>query len=152
MNGPDWMQGLRAQLPLEAAAYRRLHLAVFSEPFLSDLLAGRKTMESRFSKHRIAPYGRVQEGDGVLVKAAGGDVVAVCRIGKSHFFELNETVLRDIRQRYERPLCIKNARFWQEKTSSRYATVMEVGSVRPIEPIACAKRDRRGWVTLSGAS
>jgi hypothetical protein len=36
-----------------------VHLAVFVELFLSSLLDGTKTIESRFGLRRSAPFGRV---------------------------------------------------------------------------------------------
>jgi hypothetical protein len=44
-----------------------LHLAVLTEPFCSWLLEGTKTIESRFSRVRCAPYGTLAEGDIVAV-------------------------------------------------------------------------------------
>lgn len=34
---------------------KNIHLGVFSEPYLTYMLKGEKTIESRFSKNRIAP-------------------------------------------------------------------------------------------------
>jgi len=46
-----------------------LHLAIFVEPYLSFILDGRKTVESRFSSVRCAPYKRVLPGDRSLVRS-----------------------------------------------------------------------------------
>jgi len=54
-----------------------LHLAVMVEPFLSYMLEGRKTIESRFSVKRTAPFNRIHPGDVILLKKAGGPVVAI---------------------------------------------------------------------------
>ena len=53
------LEHLKTQLP--ARIYQELenanlHLGVFAEPWLSYMLDGRKTIESRFGKNRIAPY------------------------------------------------------------------------------------------------
>ena len=48
-----------------------LHLAVFLEPYLRYILEGKKTVESRFSGRRIAPYGNVQCDDVILLKRSG---------------------------------------------------------------------------------
>ena len=34
----------------------QLHLGIFTEPYLTYMLDGKKTIESRFSKNKIAPY------------------------------------------------------------------------------------------------
>src|SRR6185312_3815603 len=54
-----------------------VHLAVFSEAILNELVAGNKTIESRFSTNRICPFGKVHTGDIVLVKKSGGPVIGV---------------------------------------------------------------------------
>src|SRR5688572_1351393 len=53
------------------------HVAVFSEPFLTAVLTGEKTIESRFSSVRCAPYGEVAVGDIVLIKRVAGPVCGV---------------------------------------------------------------------------
>src|ERR1700731_133584 len=74
-----WM-ARRGEARNDAERVRNLHLAVFVEPFLSFLLEGRKTIESRFSIHRRPPFECVRKGDIVLVKASGGPIVAVAEI------------------------------------------------------------------------
>ena len=49
-----------------------VHLAVFSEPYLSFVLDGVKTVESRFSRVRCAPFQQIRSGDIILVKQSGG--------------------------------------------------------------------------------
>ena len=65
----------------------KLHLGVFSEPCLSYMLEGKKTIESRFSKNKILPYEKIKEDDIVIVKASGGNVVAYFTIKKIMFFQ-----------------------------------------------------------------
>ena len=45
------------------ALVKRLRGAAFWEPYLDLILTGQKTVESRFSRRRIAPYGCVAAGD-----------------------------------------------------------------------------------------
>jgi hypothetical protein len=52
-----------------------VHLAVMVEPYLSFLLQGRKSIESRFSRNAIAPYYQIETGDLVLLKLTGGPVL-----------------------------------------------------------------------------
>jgi hypothetical protein len=54
-----------------------IHLAVFIEPYLQFILDGQKTVESRFSANRSAPYQQVGKGDVVLLKRTGGPVMGV---------------------------------------------------------------------------
>ena len=48
-----------------------LHIAVFAEPFISLVLEGRKTIESRFGRTRCAPFDQVRAGDIIMMAASG---------------------------------------------------------------------------------
>lgn len=126
-----------------------VHLAVVAQPYLGWILTGEKTIESRFSKNRVAPYESVKTGDVVALKASGRPVTAVCRIGTVEFYALTAGVFRQIRRRYSAALCT-DAEFWRTRATSRYATIMRLSDVREITPVYCGKRDRRGWVTVDG--
>jgi hypothetical protein len=150
----SWMQVLTKNLRNEMMLPRAsvgLHLGIFVEPYLSLVLEGRKTIESRFGVQRCAPHGRVKAGDLLLLKASGGPVVGVCRIEETWFFDLRVTALSSLRERFARPLCAEDGAFWRERSHATLATLMRLADIKPISPIAVAKRDRRGWVTLRDA-
>jgi len=123
-------------------------LAVFVEPFLSFLLEGRKTIESRFSVNRCAPYHSVKAGDLVVIKMSGGPIVAVAEVSRVWFYELDEKGLDIIRTRFGRQLCIDDPEFWERKAAACYGTLMQFAWIKAVEPVPCLKRDRRGWVVL----
>lgn len=127
---------------------RGVHLAVFNEPLLGLVLDGRKTVESRFSRVRCAPYGDVHSGDLVLVKSAGGPVCGMVLVEKVSYFDLSSRPIEAIRKEYGDQICADDA-FWMRKRSSQFATLIGLGSPIRIEPLACSKRDRRGWVLLT---
>jgi hypothetical protein len=126
-----------------------LHLGVFVEPYLSWILEGRKTIESRFTRRRIAPFGVVDGGDWLVLKRSAGPIVAVCRITAATHFELRPTTLARIRDRYGAAMCAEDAEFWRSRAEMRYASLLHLGELRLLEPTKCAKQDRRGWVVLS---
>ena len=68
-----------------------LHLGIFTEPYLTYMLEGKKTIESRFSKNKILPYNQISKDDIVIVKKSSGNVVAYFTIKDVLFFNLNET-------------------------------------------------------------
>ena len=125
-----------------------LHLAILVEPYLSLLLQGKKTVESRFSKTRIAPYGRVHDGDALLLKRTSGPVLGVCEVRQVWSYRLAETVKKDIRTVFDDSLCADDD-FWEVRKSACFATLILVGRVIEFEPFSVAKRDRRGWIVLS---
>jgi hypothetical protein len=126
-----------------------VHIAVMHEPFLSFLLQGRKTVESRFSKHAIAPYRKVTPGDIVFLKA--GPIVGCFTVTWVKNSVLNHATLGDIRKKYAHAICAEDDTFWEAQTPKRYSTLIGVGDVKPLAPFYCSKRDRRGWVTLREA-
>jgi len=67
----------------------KIHLAVFVEPFLTFVLEGRKTVESRFSIHRRPPFGCVRSGDLVLIKESGGPIVAMAEVSRVWYYQLD---------------------------------------------------------------
>jgi hypothetical protein len=128
-----------------------LHLAVCIEPFLKYILDGQKTIESRFSSMRCAPYERVKLGDVVLLKRAGGPVVGICQIASVRFYELEEDSWREIKT-FAAEICAQDPTFWEAREDASFATLMRIKHVQAIHPIKVEKKDRRGWVVLRSAS
>jgi hypothetical protein len=125
-----------------------VHLAVMTEPFLSYILDGKKTIESRFSKNAVAPFGRVSAGELVLLKGAGGPVVGCFLAKDAEFIRLNAVELTRFKKHYSEALCADDV-FWEERRDKRYATLIGVQGVRRLSPARVVKSDRRGWVVLS---
>lgn len=147
---PDQMWG--AYLASAAERHVSIHLAVFAEPYLGYVLDGRKTVESRFTIHRIAPFGNVQGGDIVLVKAAGGPILGICRVAGVWYYKMNVGAWEEIQQRFGDALCIDDAEsFVKARRRAVFGTLLKLTDVRTIEAIDTSKRDRRGWVVLRDA-
>jgi hypothetical protein len=128
-----------------------VHLAVMVEPFLSYLLNGQKTIESRFSKNAIAPYRQVALGDLVLLKA--GPVVGAFTVASVDFVTLlHGDDLARLRRNHAVALCAEEDEFWNARANKRYATLTGVSDVHKLSPISVPKRDMRGWVVLRPAS
>jgi hypothetical protein len=129
-----------------------IHLAILVEPYLSLVLSGKKTIESRFGVQNRAPHNRVAPEDIVLLKEPGGPVVGICRVKKTWFFDLEKTSLSTVRSRFAESLCAADPSFWAQRSDAKLATLMLIDQVTSIKPIVVAKRDRRGWVTLRVAA
>jgi hypothetical protein len=124
------------------------HLAVFVEPFLSYVLDGSKTVESRFSVNRAEPYRRIAVDDVLLIKSSGGPIVAIAEVKQTAFYELNREQLDVIREKFGSALRVEEEAFWEDRKECCYATIVGLANVRRIVPVACDKRDKRGWVRL----
>lgn len=125
-----------------------LHLAVFVQPYLSFILDGTKTVESRFSVHSIAPYGRITEGDVILLKASGKPIVGWCRAGTVWDYVLDPSSWTEIQGRFSTSLRVQDG-FWESRQTAQFATLIKVENVTGTAPTPIDKRDRRGWVVLA---
>lgn len=129
-----------------------VHLAILVDRFLQAMLEGHKTIESRFSVVRCPPYGRVREGDVLLLKKSGGAVMGICQVGKTWSYALDRDSRRSIREKHSRAMCAQDDAFWKAREKANYATLMQVKNVRRITPMPWPKRDRRGWVVLQAGT
>ena len=126
-----------------------VHLAVFVEPYLQYVIDEKKTIESRFSVVRFAPYMRVEKGDIILLKRTGGPIVGLCEVNHVWFYHLDVSSWTTIRRDFAEALCAQDPSFWEQRAKAEYATLMRIHHVFPIEPFFVPKHDRRGWVVLT---
>ena len=147
-NVPYWAEYLSPLFQGRRVDFN-LHLAVFVEPYLGFLLEGSKTVESRFSVNRCAPFGRVRKGDVILLKKTGGAVVGLCLATYVWNYDLEEGSLIEIRDRFGDAICAQGQDFWAVRERATVATLIKVERAHSIEPVIIPKRDRRGWVVLN---
>ena len=127
------------------------HLAKFNNNEAEKILAGKKNIESRFSKTKIGPFGAISSGDLVYIKTSGRDIIGQFRVKKVIFFEgFNREDLIEIKARYKDELNVEE-NYWKDKEYARYLTLIFIGnSSRFItSPIKAPKKDLRDWVTLN---
>lgn len=127
-----------------------IHLAIFTEPYLSLLLDGKKTIESRFSINRVSPFGRVNKGDIVVIKKAGGLVVGFFLVDMVEYtYNMNVRKLKIIEQEYGDKICSTvDPDFWKLRENSKYVTLIGVNKVIEVEPFNIEKSDRIAWVVI----
>jgi hypothetical protein len=143
-DDPAWQPAL-ARLHRGTAV---LHLAVLVEPFLRLLLDGTKTIESRFSRIRCAPWAVLHEGHIVAVKKTGGPVLGAFQAGEVHGYHITPDEVGELRKRFAERICATSDEFWARRAGTSYATLAEVIHPRPVPGLPFPKRDRRGWVVL----
>jgi len=124
-----------------------IHLAIFAEPFLSKVLSGEKTIESRFSRNRCAPYGEIGDGDIILLKEIAGPICGLALARRSWCYDLATEPIERIRIQFGAGIAAADD-FWEAREDALYATLVELEAPIAIGPVACDKRDRRGWVSL----
>ena len=143
----EYLEKLSASGPIPFS----VHLAIMLEPYLQYILDGTKTVESRFSKNRIAPFNMVEPGDVVLLKkVASRSISGVCVVRKVWFYRLNPDTWSQIRDEFSKALRADDPSFWEQREAAQFATLMRIAEVCPLPSIEVPKRDRRGWVILRG--
>ena len=126
------------------------HLAIFSGTAISDILRGKKTIESRLSRHRIAPFAAVGNGDLVFMKQSGGKIMGQFFVDKAVFFDHPNTEdMQKIRQEYVKGLLV-DEQFFRQHQDACYVTLLFIRHPSSFltAPLTFAKSDRRGWVVI----
>lgn len=127
-----------------------LHLAIFVEPFLGYILSGTKTIESRFSKRKIAPFGKIERGDLIILKRSSGPIVGLCEALDVWYYRLGPRSRVKIQDEFLGRLAIDNTGFLAQLKTASFATLIAIGDVQAIRPRSWTKRDRRSWIVLKG--
>lgn len=146
----DWLGAWATQVL--AGLHPGTHLAVMTGQYLDRLLDGTKTIESRFTRHRVAPFRRVVSGDVIFFKQSAGPITAAGLAGTVHDLDLATVPLRQLADEYGAGIAPADASFWIDRAAARYATLVTMLQVVKTDPVPVQKRDRRGWVVLSRAS
>lgn len=127
---------------------KKFHLGIFTEPCLTDMLNGKKTIESRFSKKKSAPFGKIKKDDIVIVKKSSGNVVAYFTIKEVLSFDLAQYKIEDIKKQYEKELCVSE-QFWLEKNDSKFATLLMIDKMILLKPFPITKKGMQTWIVLN---
>lgn len=126
------------------------HVGIFTPDIAELVLNGKKTIESRFSKSKIAPFGVISSGDLVYIKPSGKDIIGQFRVNKVIFYDgLNKDDIKALKEQFGQKVAVSD-KFWKEKEDSNYATLIFITEVTRFltSPIRFSKKDQRGWVVL----
>lgn len=126
------------------------HLAIFKGSAGKDILSGKKTVESRFSRVKNPPFGVISTGDLVYIKPSGTDIIGQFRVNKVFFFDhFSPEDLNDLKTRFTKELNVDED-YWRKVENARFATLIFIGDCIHFitSPIKIPKKDLRGWVVL----
>ncbi|MBI2599667.1 hypothetical protein HYW43_01975 [Candidatus Daviesbacteria bacterium] len=126
------------------------HLAIFKGTGAEKILSGEKTIESRFSKAKLVPFGLISAGDLVYIKPSGKDIIGQFRVKKVIFFDgLEASDLVDLEEQYGKGIAADES-YWKTNKGAKYATLIFIGNSNRFitSPIKLTKKDLRGWVVL----
>jgi len=110
------------------------------------ILAGEKTIESRWLVNRSAPWDRVRAGDAVYFKESGGPVTLRARVARVRQFEgLTPARVRGLVREHAARLGLRpgeRAAFARRMERKRYGVLI---FLRDIEPVAPFGIDKTGY-------
>ncbi|MEO0474818.1 MAG: hypothetical protein AAF085_02445 [Planctomycetota bacterium] len=110
-----------------------IHVAILKPGYIKAILDGRKTIESRMTKTKQPPYGQVESGERIYLKASGGPFMATAIAGEVNSFSaLAPDSIQQIRDKHGEQIGGDDA-YWDMKRDSKYATLIELTKVEPIQ-------------------
>lgn len=124
------------------------HIAILKQPFFDMVLSGEKTIESRWSMVKVAPYKKVSVGDKILLKETGKDVTAIANVKKVQFYELTPEIVEDIRIKYGKQIGTDKFEDWKSTLQKKYCTLIWLDEVTPVAPIKVKRSNGAGWIVL----
>jgi len=107
--------------------------AVVHRPDVALMLEGRKRIEFRASRNRVAPYGVAHEGDTLFVKERGGPIRLRARLERvEQFGGLTPAAIDGLRDRFNHLIC-GDEDAWATRRGARYATLLWLADVAPTD-------------------
>jgi ASC-1-like (ASCH) protein len=113
------------------------HVALVRPPFIAEILAGRKTIETRLAATRRPPFNRAQPGERIFFKQTAGPWRAAARIAHAEHIELRSH--RHLMQLFNERRhdiaghALEEARaFFRQRTGARFASFLTLADVTPI--------------------
>lgn len=132
------------------------HLAIFAPLVIQQIFQGKKTIETRFSQKRIAPFGQVNIGDIIYIKPPGEDIKGQFLVKKVISIEgVTSKDIENIRTEYGDKISLgseeSDQKFFKNHKDAKFATLIFIDGVEQLitSPIKYTKKDLRGWAVLN---
>lgn len=126
----------------------RKHIVILKKKYYDMLLSGKKTIESRFSYNKCAPFEKVSVGDELLIKQTGKDVTLIANVEKVKYYNLNPALVDKIRIEYGKQISSDKIEDWQTTMNKKYCTLVWVTDLKEVEPIKVQRSCGAGWIIL----
>ena len=124
------------------------HIAILRQPFFDMVLSGEKTIESRWSMNKIAPYNKVGVGDEILLKLTGQPVTATAKVKDVKYYELTPEIVEDIRIKYGKEIGTDKFENWESTLQKKYCTLIWLDDVKKIRPMQVKRSNGAGWIVV----
>ena len=122
------------------------HIAILRQPFFDMVLNGTKTIESRWSMNKVAPYHKVKKGDTILLKETGKDVTAKANVLAVKYYELTPEKVEEIRIKYGKEIGTDKFEDWKSTLNKKYCSLIWLDKVEKIKPLKVPRSNGAGWI------
>jgi hypothetical protein len=137
--------------PPAATVAARKHVAIVHPWVAQALLNGTKTIESRFSRDKRPPFGRIARGATIYFRIAGGGYAVKARVaGVRCLDELTPDLVEQIEADHREHIGGDDA-YWQAARGARCATLVHLAACQAVSRGPTLERhrgDRRAWFVL----
>lgn len=124
------------------------HLAVIKKAYMQAIVDGRKTVELRMARVAMRPYRCVHQGETIYFKESKGMVAARARVGSVDYYEqLTPTRIMALKDEHNRYI-LGGEEFWQPRLRCKYASLIHLTDVQPLEPFVPGLPVRSPWIVL----
>ena len=124
------------------------HIAILKQPFFDMVLSGEKTIESRWSMYKSAPYQKIKVGDTLLLKETGKSVTATAKMKRVEFYELTPEKVEEIRLKFGKQIGTDKFKDWQSTLNKKFCTLIWVSEVKQMPPMPVPRSNGAGWIIL----
>ena len=116
--------------------------------FYNLLIKGEKTIESRWSLKKIAPYNKINVNDVIYFKESGKQIINYKAIvQKVKFFEINEKTFNFIYKNYKNNICMQYFDNLEIYKNKKYCTLIWITNLQKINPIKFIHKGQTAWIT-----
>ncbi|MEO6728919.1 MAG: hypothetical protein ABIM99_03275 [Candidatus Dojkabacteria bacterium] len=133
------------------------HVAIMNPKlkFIEKILSEEKTIETRWYKHRIAPWNKIFPGDEIFFKNSGTDITAKAKVLKVEQYDnLNEQKVRELIDKNFKEFGLNSDikdQFASKHIDKSYAILIWLKDAKRTKPMAINKSgfgNAAAWLTL----
>lgn len=137
------------------------HLAIMKKSWklLPKILNGEKTIESRWYKNKVSPWGKIKKGDNVYFKDSGEPVTAMVEVSDVlEFSELNPSIVKEILVKYGKQDGIEEKdinNYYEMFKDKNYCLLIFLKKPKRVAPFEINKKGfglMSAWITVNNIS
>ncbi len=117
---------------------------------IPKILAGEKTIESRWSKTKRAPWNKVRIGETIYFKNSGEPVTAMARVAKVfQFADLTPQKVKEVLEKFGPEIGVDNS-FYKTVRDKKYCLLIFLERPRRVPPFSVSKAgfgQMAAWLT-----